>query len=447
MVSFGALSIYYCYEMYEIVYRSWDGIIVRAFDHKWRYAVILKIMNYNNKREARNIVALWALAELDEPQLYIRLDLPIRIGLYRHYHYAEYRHEFKYDLSTFIDGRHKGRPLDLNVIQTIARTLFDTMHQLHIDSIVHGDLKPSNIIFDDWRDTVIRNFSSMFLDRLDTLGKPATIQSSGYRSPEVILGHGYNHLADVWSLGAILYYMFYGKPFISPKDVAEHGDFATIKKLVNLYGKEDIDLHLLKNDEQRKEIQSVDVDPKIWAKTFPHTPKTSPTRSDLQDLIMSMLAINPNDRVNLTETLQSPFMRRRFEYESGGHVLRHYRKSFRSLATESATEIRQQLINHTAKKRSSEKIAQRNNSYKKHSGLKRIGTCRNQSQLSDMAEANRRLDADNVAYISTSNPRVKKDENSKGKLEPRTPYQSPEKLRQPAIPARRDIHSHRLADI
>jgi cGMP-dependent protein kinase len=79
----------------------------------------------------------------------------------------------------------------------------------HLDerSIAHRDLKPENIMVGTDGYPVLIDFGTakVISERTFTnLGTPH------YMAPEIIMGKGYNHSADLWSFGIILFEFIYG---------------------------------------------------------------------------------------------------------------------------------------------------------------------------------------------------------------------------------------------
>ena len=77
---------------------------------------------------------------------------------------------------------------------------------IHDKGIVHGDLKPQNILLTTTNyDMKLTDFG---ISRILTKNYSFCYEHSGtlpYCSPEVIRGEPYNQKTDVWALGCILY--------------------------------------------------------------------------------------------------------------------------------------------------------------------------------------------------------------------------------------------------
>jgi serine/threonine protein kinase len=89
--------------------------------------------------------------------------------------------------------------------------ILDSLVILRRAGIIHCDLKPENVLLVNGTSAACRviDFGSACFEGRTVY---SYIQSRFYRSPEVILGHPYNSLVDVWSLGCIAAELFLGLP-------------------------------------------------------------------------------------------------------------------------------------------------------------------------------------------------------------------------------------------
>jgi anti-anti-sigma factor len=105
------------------------------------------------------------------------------------------------------------QPLPLHVALGIADNITRALEYAHPREVVHGDLKPKNVMLADR--VRINDFG---LGRLESgrslidLNVPLVMASAHYLAPEQILGHPLDARTDLYALGIILYEMMTGRP-------------------------------------------------------------------------------------------------------------------------------------------------------------------------------------------------------------------------------------------
>ncbi|MFC1586712.1 serine/threonine protein kinase [Planctomycetota bacterium] len=83
--------------------------------------------------------------------------------------------------------------------------------------VIHGNLTPDDLIILDDRSLVINNLGSVSSARLSPFAYLE--HGSCYTAPERIFGSQMDHHCDIFSLGAILYFMLTGKPLLPGKTI------------------------------------------------------------------------------------------------------------------------------------------------------------------------------------------------------------------------------------
>lgn len=92
--------------------------------------------------------------------------------------------------------------------KNIMRQLFDILKYIHRKNIIHGDIKPENIIY---------NGETKRITLIDFENDKYT---QDYRSPESIKKKKTTSKIDVWSAGITLYYLLKGKvPFNTKEEI------------------------------------------------------------------------------------------------------------------------------------------------------------------------------------------------------------------------------------
>lgn len=103
---------------------------------------------------------------------------------------------------------------NLNEVWFYGAILFTVLSYLQSNKIIHRDLKPENILIQNNGYLKVIDFGVAKKLTNDKDYASTIIGSVYYMSPEVILGKNYNYSVDYWSVGIILYELFYGEvPF------------------------------------------------------------------------------------------------------------------------------------------------------------------------------------------------------------------------------------------
>ncbi|HSY38083.1 MAG TPA: protein kinase, partial [Polyangia bacterium] len=121
-------------------------------------------------------------------------------------------------------GAHpEGLPAD--EVATTARGLLSTLAFLHAQGIVHGDLKPSNLLLRAPGEVVLADFGGAV--QLDREAKAARLGEAGgtplYLAPEQFQGAPASGETDLYAAGAILWEAVTGRPLRSHADLLQRG--------------------------------------------------------------------------------------------------------------------------------------------------------------------------------------------------------------------------------
>lgn len=111
-------------------------------------------------------------------------------------------------------GLSSNRKLWYRSIPYYCRQIVDAIHYVHTENIVHGDVKPQNILHDGHGKLKLADFGSSF----ECDAKREAHNSTGtaeYSSPEVLTSScNLSAAIDFWSLGCVFFAMFVGEsPF------------------------------------------------------------------------------------------------------------------------------------------------------------------------------------------------------------------------------------------
>ncbi|KAL1419467.1 hypothetical protein MTO96_025376 [Rhipicephalus appendiculatus] len=210
----------YRYEILEVIGKGSFGQVIRAFDHKTKEHVALKIIRNKKRFHQQALIEVKILDHLkkkDKDQYHNVIHM---------YDYFYFRNHLciTFELMGMnlyeLVKNNSYQGFSLNLIRRFAYSLVQCLRLLHREKIIHCDLKPENILLKQRGSSAIKVIdfgSSCFVhQRVYTY-----IQSRFYRSPEVILGLPYGTAIDIWSLGCILAELYTGLPLFPGEHEAD----------------------------------------------------------------------------------------------------------------------------------------------------------------------------------------------------------------------------------
>lgn len=111
-------------------------------------------------------------------------------------------------------------PLSVDAVARIGAAVADALHSLHLQNVIHHDLKPDNVIMREDGSAVLLDFGfahhAHFPDLLAE-EKQFAAGSAPYVSPEQLTGSREDPRSDLFALGAVLYELATGRlPFGVP---------------------------------------------------------------------------------------------------------------------------------------------------------------------------------------------------------------------------------------
>jgi hypothetical protein len=205
--SFGQMQIP-GYDIKSVVGRGGMSTVFVAVQESLGRDVALKVMNptfvTDGEFQKRFLNEGRIVARLRHPNIVVIYD----VGVHQRYHYLS--------MSYLPGGTLKERiTSDLSLSQKLAIVdkVADALAYAHARGIVHRDIKPQNILFDEDDSPVLTDFgiakSASADTKITTTG--TTLGSIPYMSPEQVRSAAVDHRADLYSFGVVFWELLTGE--------------------------------------------------------------------------------------------------------------------------------------------------------------------------------------------------------------------------------------------
>src|SRR5262245_47048238 len=192
------------------------GVVLRARDRIIDRTVALKVLegSHGVSREAF----------VRETQSIGRLASPHVVTLYRVHEIAEGRWalEMEFAEGGSLEERLRRTPrLSVDAASRMIRDVATGLAAAHTSGIVHGDVKPANVLFTGDGHAKLADFGLARLIAARPAQPDRLVRTPEYMAPEVIMGEPGSSAADVWALGVVAHRALSGSlPFSGP-DISE----------------------------------------------------------------------------------------------------------------------------------------------------------------------------------------------------------------------------------
>ena len=211
----------YRYELVKRVGKGSFGIVLRAFDHKTKEFVALKILKNQKRLFKQGLVEAKLLDTLnqDDPEDKKNIVRKVEHFVFRKHLIITFE-MLSVNLYEFIK-MNNFQGFSLNLIKRFAIQILIALFYMREHNICHCDMKPENILLRKINKSGIKiiDFGSGCFENEKIY---TYIQSRFYRAPEIVLGIAYTPSIDMWSHGCILFELYMGYPLFPGEDEKEH---------------------------------------------------------------------------------------------------------------------------------------------------------------------------------------------------------------------------------
>lgn len=197
------------YELYALIGEGTFGRIYRGLDRRLARPVAVKVIKPWWAEDPA-----WVRRFEREAQLTARVSDPHIVQIFD----VGRAGEGLYYVAELVDGtsvaaRLRGGPLPASEASDIAEQLARALGAAHDRGVVHGDIKPANVLISSSGLVKVTDFGMARLLGGSSGEVAATIAGTpSYMAPEQARGRGTTPAADVYSIGVVLHEMLAGRP-------------------------------------------------------------------------------------------------------------------------------------------------------------------------------------------------------------------------------------------
>ncbi len=202
------------YRLQKKIAKGSTAVVYEATDKRTHNHVALKVMTLRkNERNERERIGHW----LHEAVIVSQLDHPNIVKI----HDAEMLGDSAYIAMDYVSGYsmslrlRKREYLTVGECIRISRDMLRALAVAHSHGVVHGDIKPANIMFSATEDTyILTDFGAAYTGCRERQADNVIVGTPAYMSPEQLEGKKLDGRSDLFSLAVTLYHLLTGhQPF------------------------------------------------------------------------------------------------------------------------------------------------------------------------------------------------------------------------------------------
>ncbi|CAG9334542.1 unnamed protein product [Blepharisma stoltei] len=210
----------YRYEISQQLGKGSFGQVFKAYDHKVREFVALKIIRNKTRFHQQGAVEVKILKSLKEYDAQDRYNI---VHIKDHFVFRNHLcisfELLSINLYDFLKSNNF-QGLSLPLIRRFAYQILQCLKVSNRLGVIHCDLKPENILLKHSNKSSLKviDFGSSCYENQKLY---TYIQSRFYRAPEIMLGIPYTSAIDIWSFGCILVELYTGSPLFAGESEIE----------------------------------------------------------------------------------------------------------------------------------------------------------------------------------------------------------------------------------
>ncbi len=209
------------YRLQRKIAKGATAVVYDAIDTRTNNRVALKVMTpQHDEKIERDRISHW----LHEAVIVSQLDHRNIVQI----HDAEMKGNSAYIAMGYIEGYsmslrlRKREYLTVGECIRISKAMLRALAVAHGHGVIHGDIKPANIMYDTVNDTyILTDFGAAYTEGVARPGDNVIVGTPAYMSPEQLEGKKLDGRSDLFSLAVTLYHLLTGYQPFSGKTLPE----------------------------------------------------------------------------------------------------------------------------------------------------------------------------------------------------------------------------------
>jgi len=291
------------YEVLQKLGKGAYGVVWKAIDKKTKETVALKKIfdAFQNATDAqRTFREIMFLQELGDHENVIKLLNVLKAENDRDIYLV-----FEY-METDLHAVIRANILEDIHKQYIMYQLLKALKWMHSASVLHRDMKPSNLLLNSECFLKVADFglarsiASLTNDKVANPVLTDYVATRWYRAPEILLGSTkYTKGVDMWSIGCILGELLGGKPMFPGTSTMNQLD-----RIIEVTGRPSSeDIEAIQSPFAATMLESLPPSqPRALSDMYPHA------SSESLDLLHLLLQFNPEKRITAEDALEHPYV-------------------------------------------------------------------------------------------------------------------------------------------